>query len=67
MPFLTIYVVDQIVSQGSGIERFSMTPMEAAICGVVDSMEMFRLTIMDSFKPEDLGTNPFMMSFYIEE
>ena len=44
-----------------------MTLMEAAICVVVNNMEMFRLTITKSFKTEELGTNPFMMFFYIEE
>ena len=29
--------------------------------------KMFRLTIMKSFNTEELGNNPFMMSFYIEE
>ena len=44
-----------------------MTPMEAAISGVVDKMEVVRLTIMKSFKTEELVNNPFMMSFYIKE
>jgi hypothetical protein len=47
------------LSAKDGNEGFLMTPLEVAICGMVDKIEMIlRLTVMKSFKTEELGMNP---------